>query len=329
MQTLPGFGEIPEPFLSDLIDLPVGGDGLFRVGADGVRRILTPLDRKVEFIIFADKTLCHIKSALGYPALYPLHEANFQAPAQALLMDLDGTSVHSEHFWMWIIEQTTARLLDNPKFTLDAVDEPHVCGHSVSEHLQYCIDKYCPDKTLEQARQYCLEITHHEMAEISAGRGRPNAFTPAPGLKEFMLELKGHGVKIGVVTSGIFERIWPEILSVFRTLNLGDPLEFYDAIISAGQATRQGQAGTLGELTLKPHPWLYAETARMGLGIDKENRHRVIGIEDSAAGVISIRLAGFVAIGIAGGNIDTGGARPLVNYQITSLTEALPIILGR
>ena len=28
-------------------------------------------------------------------------------------------------------------------------DLPYVSGHSVSEHLQYCIDKYCPSKSLE------------------------------------------------------------------------------------------------------------------------------------------------------------------------------------
>lgn len=34
-----------------------------------------------------------------------------------------------------------------------------------------------------------------------------------------------------------------------------------------------------------------------------EQRNHVVGIEDSAAGVCSIRLAGFSAIGVAGGNI--------------------------
>jgi len=325
-QRIPGFGEFPSEYEADLIDLPTGGDGLFRVGADGVRRIVTPLDRKEEFVCYDDKTLCYIKSAMGYPAIYPLEEARFEGPAEAVLMDLDGTSVHSEHFWMWIIERTTARLLGKPKFELEPVDEPHVSGHSVSEHLQYCIDKYCPDKKVEDARRIYFEVTHHEMAEITAGRGRADAFTPSPGLKEFLLELKGRGIKIGLVTSGLFEKAWPEILSAFRTLNLGDPLEFYDAIISAGHAIRKGQAGTLGELTPKPHPWLYAETARVGLGLSKASRGRVIGMEDSSAGVVSIRLAGFAAIGVAGGNIAKGGVRPLMNYSVTDLTEALPII---
>ena len=84
-------------------------------------------------------------------------------------------------------------------------------------------------------------------------------------------------------------------------------MDFYDVIITAGQALKKGQTGTLGELSPKPHPWLYAETARDGLGISPSRRHKVIGIEDSSAGIISIRLAGFAAIGIGGGNIETSG----------------------
>ena len=328
MTRIPGIGVVPEAHHGDLIDLTHGADGHFRVGQDGVRRILTPLDRKIELIVFADKTLCYVKSAMGHPALYPLAEARFEAPAEAVLMDLDGTSVHSERFWMWIIEQTTARLLGDAAFRLEPGDEPYVSGHSVSEHLQYCIRKYAPDKTVEEARNHYFDITRHEMREILAGRGKADAFQPAPGLKDFLLALKSQGIRIGLVTSGLLEKAWPEIVSAFRQLDMGDPREFYDAIISAGEALRKGQVGTLGELTPKPHPWLYAETARVGLGIDPSRRHRVIGLEDSAAGVVSVRLAGFACLGVAGGNIAQSGAGPLLYAQCPSLTAALPIIMG-
>jgi beta-phosphoglucomutase len=129
------------------------------------------------------------------------------------------------------------------------------------------------------------------------------------------------------VTSGLHEKAWPEILSAFRTLGLGDPLEFYDAIITAGYPMQKGVgAGTLGELSPKPHPWLYAETARVGLGIPFERRHRVIGIEDSGAGVCSIRLAGFAAIGFGGGNIDQSGTSALCTHHCDTFTEILRVI---
>ena len=65
-------------------------------------------------------------------------------------MDLDGTSVRSEHFWVWIIERTTATLVGKPRFELEAADLPFVSGHSVSEHLEHCVRKYAPAHTLEE-----------------------------------------------------------------------------------------------------------------------------------------------------------------------------------
>lgn len=326
---MPGIGNIPEEYRGDFIDLESAGNGSWKVGQDGVARIVTPLDRKVEFLVFEDKTLALVNSAIGVSALYPLLDDAFQAPAEAVLMDLDGTSVRSEHFWMWIIEQSIARLKGDPGFRLVPEDEPMVSGHSVSEHLQYCIDKYCPGSSLQDARRNYFDITAFEMNEIAGGRGRYDAFHPSPGLKEFLLELRARKIKIGLVTSGLYQKAWPEILSAFKTLRLGDPLDFYDAIITAGDRLTQGQTGTLGELEPKPHPWLYAETAYVGLGIGKARRHRVIGLEDSGAGVVSIRLAGFAAAGVAGGNIERSGVRPLLHAYCENLADALPVILGR
>ena len=307
----------------DLLALEEAGDGFFKVGERGVRAIAATRDRKVEFVGFEDRTLAYVHSAMGYPAYYPVFPVHIEQPLKAVLMDLDGTTVHSEQFWMWIIEKTTASLLDNPNFKLEAEDEPHVSGHSVSEHLQYCIRKYCPDQTVEEARTWYFKHTNHEMSEIIAGRGKPGAFTPSPGLKDFLISLKDRGLKIGLVTSGLYEKAWPEIVDAFRTIGMGDPKEYYDAIVTAGFAIRQGEPGTLGELSPKPHPWLYAETARVGLGIPFEERHSVVGIEDSGAGVVSIRLAGFVPIGVGGGNITDSGTRPLCGHYEASLADVL------
>lgn len=327
IQEFAGLGIIED--MSGLLELEEGGAGQFRVGEAGVKKILTPLDKKEEFIIYEDKTLAYVKSSMGYPAIYPLKEIQYEAPAKAVLMDLDGTSVHSESFWMWIIEQTVARLMGNSKFSLVSEDEPYVSGHSVSEHLQYCLDKYCPQKTVEEARAHYFDITEYEMNEILQGRGRENAFTPASGLKEFLYELKANEIKIGLVTSGLYNKAMPEILSAFKTLGMGDPLEFYDAIITAGTAIQKGQSGTMGELAPKPHPWLYAETARVGLGIAESDRNRVIGLEDSAAGIVSLRLANFASIGMGGGNIRKSGTHSLCFAEREHLLDTLPLILGK
>ncbi len=302
-------------------------DGRFRAGVDGVASIHSTGDGKVELVAFQGggnaHTLAHVTSSLGYPAYYPLHPVALQRPVKAVLMDLDGTSVHSEPFWIWIIEQTTASLLGHPDFRLEPADQPYVSGHSVSEHLQYCIAKYCPSATIEEARAYYFEHTQREMRWILEGRGRSNAFVPAPGLKEFLLGLKERGIKIALVTSGLYEKAYPEILAAFRTLGLGEPSAFYDAIITAGFPLRRGSVGTLGELSPKPHPWLYAEAARVGLGISFDERESVVGIEDSGAGVCAIRLAGFVTVGLTSGNIRESGTAALCNYLADDLAGVL------
>lgn len=263
---------------------------------------------------------------MGYPAYYPLLPTQLKKPVKAVLMDLDGTTVKSEEFWIWIIQKTCGSLLGDPKFELEEADIPYVSGHSVSEHLKHCIDKYCPDKTVEEARDYYFQHTHFEMNEIMEGRGRKGAFKPTPGVKEFLYELKDMGVKIGLVTSGLYEKAYPEILSAFQTLDMGKPEDFYDSIITAGFPLRKGSVGTLGELSPKPHPWLYAEVGRVGLGIPFEDRDYVVGIEDSGAGVCSVRLAGYTTIGIGGGNIKESGTIGLCDHYCETFDEILKVI---
>ena len=224
-------------------------DGKFITGKNGVDCIVATGDKKVEFVSFGSHSLACVKSAIAYPVYYPVYPVKTEYPLNAVLMDLDGTTVRSEDFWVWIIQMSTASMLGNPKFELEDADLPFVSGHSVSEHLQYCIDKYCPGESLEKARNFYFEHTHREMEEIMAGRGKDGAFTPTQGVKDFLLELKSMGIKIGLVTSGLYEKAWPEILSAFKTLGMGDPKDFYDAIISAGFPLRKGSVGTLGELS--------------------------------------------------------------------------------
>ena len=319
--TLPDLGTFDETSGLTLHDKTV--DGRFVTGQNGVRVIAATGDEKVNLIGFENHTLAYVKSALDYPAYYPVHPIHPEKPVRAVLMDLDGTSVRSEKFWVWIIQKTTASILKSRTFELEEEDLPFVSGHSVSEHLQYCIAKYRPDASLEEARSFYFDHTHREMGAILRGKGRAEAFTPTPGLKEFLFWLKSKKIKIGLVTSGLYEKAYPEILAAFRSLGMGKPEDFYDAIITAGFPLRKGQVGTLGELSPKPHPWLYAEVARIGLGIPFEARHAVVGIEDSGAGVTSVRLAGFPTIGLAGGNIMESGTLAMTTVYCHTLQEII------
>lgn len=49
-------------------------------------------------------------------------------PAKAILMDFDGTSVHSETFWMWIIEQSGTGTLCKKEYDSICDALPYIFG---------------------------------------------------------------------------------------------------------------------------------------------------------------------------------------------------------
>ncbi|MDR0518760.1 MAG: HAD family phosphatase [Clostridiales Family XIII bacterium] len=312
-----------------LVSMEHTSDGIFSAGKGGADAIYATGDGKVEIVCMHECSVACVKSALGYPSYYPIKPlGGEERPVAAVLMDLDGTTVRSEPFWISIIEMSVRSLLGKLGFELDEADMPFVAGHSVSEHLAYCIRKYCPDRTLDEAIKHYFEHTEREM-DLILHHGKSGAFLPAPGVKEFLLALKGAGVKIGLVTSGLYRKAYPEILAAFRHMGLGDPLDFYDSIVTAGTRPQPGAYGTLGELESKPHPWLYAESGCVGLGIPAEDSATVIGIEDSGAGVCSVRLAGYSTVGIGGGNIKQSGTMAFVTHYCEGFDAVGELIRGR
>ena len=65
---------------------------------------------------------------------------------------------------------------------------------------------------------------------------------------------------------------------------------------------------------------------RVGLEVPFSERNQVIGIEDSGAGVCSIKIAGFTTIGIEGGNIERSGTKELCDYYANSFEDILRYI---
>lgn len=259
-------------------------------------------------------------SQCGVEATYPLSDGCYGGKAKYVLMDLDGTTVKSEEFWIWLIEKTVKKLLDKPSFTLSQEDIPYVSGFSTIEHLEYCMKKYEISATSAEANAAYHEIAERELNEILQGRGNITAFQPRENLKAFLTEVKGRGIKVGLATSGLDYKAIPEIVSVFRQLDMGDPLDFYDAIITGGKRKRKGQYGTLGEMAVKPHPWVYAELA---MGLEVEDKSQAIVIEDSSAGLISGRLAGFDVIGFNDGNIRSSGMTEQTYAMANSFADVL------
>lgn len=257
----------------------------------------------VDFISINDKDFCKIDQC-GITVLYPFEKPKTDLPIKYVLMDLDGTTVKSEEFWMYLIELTIKKFSGNADFRLCEEDVPYVSGFSTIEHLEYCIKKYKLDRDVDRALNIYHETAKFELNEILEGRGNIDAFKPRTGIRNFLLLLKEKGVKIGLVTSGLDYKAIPEIVSAFRVLDMGDPLKFYDAIITGGRRKEKGEYGTVGEIAAKPHPWVYSEIA-LGLGISDKS-HAIV-LEDSSAGLIAARLAGFNVVGFKDGNLIKSG----------------------
>ena len=278
----------------------------------------------IEFLQLGGKTYGSVAAGASR-ALYPLGPVSFEKPARAVMTDLDGTTLSSELFWVYVIEYTMRELLGDKKFGLEEADLPFVCGYTTAEHLRYCIAKYAQGKSLSEANAIYHRVARRELDAALRGEGNTGSFVPAAGLKEFLLALKKNGVKVGLATSGLAYKAVPEIVSVFRAVGLGDPLAFYDAVITGGTRKDSGEYGTIGEIAAKPHPFLYSELACFGL--HEADARRVIGIEDSAAGVLSLRFGGYAALGINGGTIAASGLDALCLEKSDSLAGFLDVLL--
>lgn len=258
----------------------------------------------------------------GVEATYPFDTPATDFPVKAVMMDLDGTTVKSEEFWVYLIQKTIRKLTSNPEFTLADEDLPFVSGFSTAEHLSYCLKKYNLPYTISESDNLYHKTAEYELNEIMEGRGNVDAFRPRDGIKDFLLTLKANGVKIGLATSGLDYKAIPEIVSTFRVLSMGNPADFYDAIITGGKRKQKGNYGTIGELAVKPHPWIYKELA-LGLGV---NADEAIVVEDSSAGLISGRTAGFNVVGFADGNLRQSGLTDECFAVVNDCSELLRII---
>lgn len=258
----------------------------------------------------------------GVEATYPFDTPATDFPVKAVMMDLDGTTVKSEEFWVYLIQKTIRKLTSNPEFTLADEDLPFVSGFSTAEHLSYCLKKYNFPYTIAEADNLYHKTAEYELNEIMEGRGNVDAFRPRDGIKDFLLTLKANGVKIGLATSGLDYKAIPEIVSTFRVLGMGNPTDFYDAIITGGKRKQKGNYGTIGELAVKPHPWIYKELA-LGLGV---NADEAIVVEDSSAGLISGRTAGFNVVGFADGNLRQSGLANECFAVVNDCNELLRIL---
>ena len=303
-------------------------DGMFAVG-ENAKEIFYSKDGKIEFVIFSgEKCLAGVVSVASNTAYYPLNDVSLGACISSVVMDLDGTTASSENFWIEIIRLVVTKMMGNENFIFEKCDIPFISGHSVSEHLSYCIRKYVPSYTLDNAMAIYRDITEKKLKSLMDEDGEHIGFEPMRGIKEFLSFARGCNVKTGLVTSGSLDKAHPEIMSILRRLGYKDPSDCYSTIITAGNPLDKNLFGTLGELSAKPHPWLYVEACCIGLGEPKGSQS-VVGFEDSGAGVMALRLANIPVIGVRNGNIVDSGFEMFCECMVDDMTEALDLLKGR
>lgn len=306
----------------DFVPISRTNDGMFQSNQTGILKILQSKDEKIVIVVFDDERyFVGINTYDSYVTYYPLFESKIEYPIKAVLMDLDGTTLYSEEFWIHVIEVTMRNIMKKTSFHFEDIDLPFISGHSVSEHLRYCINKYCPLENLNDVMNEYYKVSNIQLNALINGSLSGNKILPADYLKNFLSGLIDNGIKVALVTSGQYEKAYPEIWSVCNALKLGRPEDVYDSIITTGYPLKAHCIGTLGELSSKPHPWLYLESALIGLGISLSERGHVLGIEDSGAGICALRIAGIPAIGLKHGNIVQSGLSSLCIDMCDNLYE--------
>ena len=159
-------------------------DNYFITGLNA-EAVFVSIDKKIEFVVLRSGFyLAGVVSVSSTVTYYPLKDVKIGEKISSVLMDLDGTTVNSENFWIEIIRLVVVRMINNEGFTFANSDIPFILGHSVSEHLNYCIERYCPSFDINEAIALYREISNYELEKIIVD-GNYSAFEPTMGLKEF------------------------------------------------------------------------------------------------------------------------------------------------
>ena len=182
---------------------------------------------------------------------------------RAVLWDLDGTLIDSEHYWA--VSQN--RLAKQYGATWTDEDEKGVIGSSLYDSSELIRQKFgIQDRSVQEIIDHLTDEVIEQMRASLPWR---------PGALELLLELKQAGIKTAMVT-----------MSMRRmALAVADAIPFpaFDAVI-AGDDVRFG----------KPHPEPYL-TAAEKLGF---HPRECIAFEDSITGLTSAVAAGTNAVGV-------------------------------
>jgi HAD superfamily hydrolase (TIGR01509 family) len=187
--------------------------------------------------------------------------ANSQLPA-AVLFDLDGTLVDSEHYWML----SERKLADEHGAEWNHSDGIDLIGMSLYESSVIIGRKLGSALAPEEIIDLLTEVLIEQLQVSLPWR---------PGARELLLALREAGIKTALVTMSMRRMA----LAVAESVGF----DAFDVIV-AGDEVEFG----------KPHPEAYLKAAEL-LGVEPAD---CIAIEDSIPGLASAEAAGTKAIGV-------------------------------
>ena len=180
----------------------------------------------------------------------------------AVLFDMDGTLIDSEHHWLSSEQELAASWGAN--WTSD--DGEALIGMSLYQSTKLIKEKLGIDLTPHQITEI---LTDAVIAKLDA------EIVWRPGVLELMADLKANGVKTALVTMSMRRMA----LRVAAKLPVGE----FDVVVAGDDVTNG-----------KPHPEPYLLAAEQ-LGVDIKD---CIALEDSVTGLTSAEASGAIAIGI-------------------------------
>jgi beta-phosphoglucomutase-like phosphatase (HAD superfamily) len=227
-----------------------------------------------------------------------------------------------------LIQEVTRILLAAPSFVLSADDIPNVSGFSVEENIRYVLKRYSPDASesmVSRGLQMQSDLMKDLIARLAAGDQAVAAlFEPAPRLGDLLRWLRENGIKIALVSSAPEVKVLAEIRCIFSKLSMGDPVAFYDAIVTTGTPAVKGRVGTMGDACAKPHPWLYMEALKQ-LDVAAGD---AIGVEDSGAGLLALAAAGVPSVGVGFSSPRPGSPETLCRRSFMELSGLAEFLMS-
>ena len=239
-------------------------------------------------------------------------------PVRAVLLDLDGTSLLSEDFWAAVLAETLARC---GRTVINHVDQTLLRGGSTEEHLAQLMVRYGLRVDRDQVRTAYQEVVDERFHEASIAE-LADVMPIAEGFVALRDRLLALRLPMLLVTNGGFAKTAKQLEILAHHLEESSPDRVATGVWCSPDPPGAG-LNSFGAGSAKPHPWPYFEAATRGAGLTEGELASVVGVDDSFAGVVSMRLAGVISYGLDSENVRALGASEFADRIISSLADVL------